>query len=337
MNIKKFFVQLVSAGKPTIPAKRDLIVLLRYGVRYAIFMLLSGCSLIYGSVVHLRIVLYRTGIFKQYMLSCPVISIGNITTGGTGKTPMVILIAQIFRQYGKRVVVLSRGYQRQGKAPYSLVEPHSDVQIAGDEPLLIARKTGVPVIVGKRRSLAGQFALERFQPEVILLDDGFQHLQLTRTVDIVLIDAANPFGGDYLLPAGLLREPVANLARAHAFVITRSDEVDDITPICQRLRRLKPDAPIFTGMHVYEGITSAQTGESVSARLLKATRLIAVSGIANPASFHRLCTQIGLIIVAYRDFPDHHWYTDQDMSEMRQIIAINRLAGIIKFFLSSCV
>ena len=220
MNIKKFIVQILSSGKPDIPSQAGVLTILRYIGRYALFVILYGFSLLYRSLVQLRMACYQKGIRKRYSLSCPVISIGNITTGGTGKTPMVILIAQILRQHGKRVVILNRGYRRTpgsaGASPAHITDFHSDVRTVGDEPLLIAQKLqqkngatlpDVPVIVGSRRYLSGKLAIERFQPDVILLDDGFQHIQLDRTCDLVLIDATNPFGGGYLLPAGFLREP----------------------------------------------------------------------------------------------------------------------------------
>jgi tetraacyldisaccharide 4'-kinase len=282
-----------------------------------------------------------------------VISIGNITTGGTGKTPMVIRIAQILRQQGKRVVILSRGYRRYGStgienaASAGIVDVLSDVQQVGDEPLLITRKLhlspdapvgrgcvpaespDITVIVGRKRSLSGQFAVKQFQPDVILLDDGLQHVQLERACDIVLIDATNPFGGGYLLPAGLLREPLRNLARAHAFVITRSDEIADVEPLRQQLQALNPQAPIFTAQHRFDGIRNATTGESVELTTLKYQRLLAVSGLGNPASFHWLLNEIGLARGYTLDFPDHHWYSEQDIDAINRTLQEHKLAAII--------
>jgi tetraacyldisaccharide 4'-kinase len=364
MNIKKFILQILSLGKPDIPSQPDTFTILRYIGHYVLFAILYGFSLLYRSLVQLRMACYQKGIRKRYSLPCPVISIGNITTGGTGKTPMVILIAQILRRHGKRVVILSRGYRRSpGSPPGSAgVSPASDspleggvggcsfpleggvggcfpdVRTVGDEPLLIARKLqqknnatlpDVPVIVGSRRYLSGKLAIERFQPDVILLDDGFQHLQLDRTCDLVLIDATNPFGGGYILPAGFLREPVENLTRAHAFVITRSDEVADISPICQRLRQVNPEAPIFQGIHAYDEIRRADTGKPLSLEKLKNRRILGISGLANPISFHRLLDNLGLTVVKYLDFPDHHWYTKQDAHHIRRILAEDQIDAIM--------
>jgi tetraacyldisaccharide 4'-kinase len=187
----------------------------------------------------------------------------------------------------------------------------------------------VPVIVGRRRYLSGKFAIERFQPDVILLDDGFQHIQLDRTCDLVLIDATNPFGGGYMLPAGFLREPVENLARAHAFVITRSDEVADISPICQRLRQINSEASVFKGIHTHNEIRRADTGEPLMLEKLKDRRILGISGLANPISFHRLLNSLGLTIVKYFDFPDHHWYTKQDAHRICRILAEDQIDAIM--------
>jgi tetraacyldisaccharide 4'-kinase len=345
VNIKKFVVRLVSLGKPKIPTRKDFFTILWYILRYMLFVFLYALSLVYRGVVQLRIALYRTGIFNHYALPCPIISIGNITTGGTGKTPMVILVTQILRQHGKRVAILSRGYRRHGfpcTANVLVCDGGASetlaVQLVGDEPLLIARKfhqqsaarlPDVVVIVGKQRYLAGKFAIERFQPDVLLLDDGFQYLQLERTCDLVLIDATSPFGGEYLLPAGFLREPLENLARAHAFMITRSDEVADISPIRQRLHQINPNSPIFTGSHICDGLKKAGTDEQLAIETLKGQRLLGVSGLANPASFHRLLTQLGLTIAKFLDFPDHHWYTEQDAHTIRRIISEHHIDALM--------
>lgn len=358
-------IKILPSGKPDIPPRKSIFSILRYILQYGIFLFLFGLSLLYRGIVQLRMTLYRRGIFKRHFLPCPVVSIGNVTTGGTGKTPMTILIARILRQHGKRITILSRGYRRSpvnvreksspplvggirgggtkrsetsGAAHYQLVQPDSDVHVVGDEPLLMVRTfqqehspalPDVSVIVGSKRYLSGKFAIEHFQPDVILLDDGFQHIQLERTFDLVLIDATNPFGGGYMLPAGLLREPLNNFSRAHAFVITRSDEISDISPICQRLRQLNPEAPIFKGIHVYEKIKRADTDEPIEIDVLKGKRILGVSGLANPSSFHRLLDSLGLTVAKYFDFPDHHWYTEQDIRDIRRAILTHQLDGMM--------
>ena len=353
MHIKKIFVQFIAAGKPTIPHSKGVGAIFRYCLRYVVFGLLYGCSLGYRTIVQLRLKCYQHGIFERQALPCPVISVGNITTGGTGKTPLVILIAQILQQHGQRVAILSRGYRRAGSAGILPVFPSwegagvgfpsalPNARLIGDEPLLIARKfrrglvgrgcnPALPVvIVGKKRAAAGKLAFERFHPDVMLLDDGFQHLQLQRACDLVLIDATQPFGGNYLLPAGFLREPVENLTRAHAFVITRSDEAADLAPLCQRLRQINPAAPIFRGRHVFDELRQAGTEERLELARLQGKRLLSVSGVGNPASFQRLLAQLGVNVVKTLDFPDHHWYAAQDLAAMQQAITAGRLDALV--------
>lgn len=338
MTIKKYLSFLLLSGKPSFPAQKNVLSFLHYIVYYFIFRLLFVCSLCYRSIVQLRFYLYQIGVLKRTSLSCPVISIGNITTGGTGKTPTVIEVARLLGQHGKRVVILSRGYRRDSSHPNQIVQPDTDVQVAGDEPLLIARKLqskgnselpDIPVIVGSQRYLSGKMAIERFQPDVILLDDGFQHIQLERTYDLVLIDATNPFGGGYMLPAGFLREPLTNLARANAFVITRSDEIEDIIYIENTLRLYNQNAPIFRGIHACDTIRKAGTEETIELEDLKGKRLLAVSGLANPASFLYMLDKLGLQIIEHLDFPDHHWYTEKDVFMIQQTLSNHTFDAII--------
>lgn len=345
MNIKKDRIMSVVPGKPPFPVELSSLRLLAYAGRLAIFGGLYGISWLYRGVVQLRLSLYRRGLLKRTVLPCPVISIGNITTGGTGKTPMVIVVARILQKHGKRIAVLSRGYRRKDVTKGPILIPIGGKNIAvetvGDEPLLIAKKLGSAnienaapssvgrVIVDRKRALSGQLALERLQPDVIVLDDGFQHVQLARTCDIVLIDATNPFGGGYMLPAGLLREPLSNLRRAHAVVITRSDEVEDVEPLRRELQRITSEVPIFTARHVFEGVHDMLTGECVAVEYLRTHRLLAVSGLANPASFRRLWHSLNLPIVHTLDFPDHHWFSEADFKRIRSTLANQKLDALM--------
>lgn len=344
MNIKNSLVRCIASGKPIRPVSPGIWSYLAYSGRYAIFILLYGLSLVYRGLVTFRLKLYQQQILHQTALPCPVISIGNITTGGTGKTPLTIFVARILRQHGKRVVILSRGYRRKSDSKESkqreglMVTPDADVRVVGDEPLLIASQLErghhsalpeIPVIVGRRRSQTGRMALERFHPDVLLLDDGFQHVQLARACDIVLIDATNPFGGGYLLPAGLLREPLTHLRRAHVFVITRSNEVADLTPIREQLRKFNPDAPIFMGSLVCDGFRRAETGGAIPCEDLCGARVLSVSGLGNPASFQRLLETLGLHVAATLTFPDHHWYTPADIEVICQTFRTQQLEAVI--------
>ncbi|GAK55668.1 tetraacyldisaccharide 4'-kinase [Candidatus Vecturithrix granuli] len=330
VNIIKIGIQLLQAGKPTIPDRKSPKSLLHYAGRSLVFMLLQASSLLYSIIIWFRLFLYQKGIFSRFSLPCAVISVGNITTGGTGKTPTVIEIARILQQHGKRAAILTRGYRRKTAIPNYVVDFDADVRQVGDEPLLMLRKlSDVPVIVGSQRYISGKLALERFQPDVLLLDDGFQHIQLRRDLDLVLIDATNPFGGEYLLPAGFLREPLDHLRRAQAFVITRSNEVHDITPIVRRLQQIAPDAQIFTGIHTLDVIRPIASDSPVDSASLRRKRLLAVSGLGNPQSFRELLSGHGLNVVNYLDFADHHWYTEEDIVRIRQIIIREQIDAIM--------
>lgn len=321
---------MLHAGKPAIPARKSLTSLFLYAVQSFVFMILAGCSWVYALVIRTRLFLYQHGIFPCLSLPCPVISVGNITTGGTGKTPTVIEIAKILQRYGKQAAILTRGYRRKAEVPNYVVEPDADVWQVGDEPLLMLRKLhDVPIVVGSQRYVSGKLAIERFQPDVLLLDDGFQHIQLRRDLDLVLIDATNPFGGGYLLPAGFLREPLDHLRRARAFVITRSNEAPDIAPILRRLQQITPDGRIFTGAHALDVIRPIASDSPVDLTSLRRKRLLAVSGLGNPRSFHALLNGQGLTMVSHLDFPDHHWYTEQDIEGIRRLVTQKQIDAIM--------
>jgi len=263
--------------------------------------LLWPLTLPYGAVAHLRARAYRTGILRQRRLDGMVISVGNLTTGGTGKTPMVLWIAQRLLVEGKSTGILTRGYRGEGDAAFS----------TSDEVRLLQARLGGRVAfgVGADRFARGS-ELARRGVETFILDDGFQHLQLARDVDIVLIDATNPFGGGRLLPAGRLREPRSALSRADVIVITRSDHAP---PIESAIRR-DSNAPIFYARAHLESIRAFR-GEYPGAEYAEARsrKQFAFSGIGNPAGFRADLREWGFDIVGHKDFPDHHRYTAQDV------------------------
>jgi tetraacyldisaccharide 4'-kinase len=197
----------------------------------------------YRTAVLMRNALYKRGTLKTRKLPCRVISIGNLTLGGTGKTPMVVAVAGFLSENRKRPAVVSRGYGRQDETRILVVSDGRsllvDARTGGDEPVLIGSKlSDVPVVVGNKRYEAAQYALKLFNPDIVILDDGFQHLQLRRDLDIVLVDAADPFGNGKLFPAGILREPVTALRRAHAVVITRADASGSVEELRENIRRI---------------------------------------------------------------------------------------------------
>ena len=197
-------------------------------------LILSFLSLFYRSVVNLKNRMYDCGIFKQTRFPCKVISIGNITVGGTGKTPTVIMLAKSLKEKGYRPAVLSRGYGGKAKAPVNVVSDGSKILMeqieAGDEPILIARAAeGIPVLTGPERIDTARFAIENLKANVLILDDAFQHRRIFRDVDIVILDRELPFGNGFLLPRGPLREPTTALNRAH-FIIWRDSARDGRYP-----------------------------------------------------------------------------------------------------------
>jgi len=266
--------------------------------------LLWPLTLPYGAVTHLRATAYRAGLLRQRRLDGVVISVGNLTTGGTGKTPMVLWLADRLLTEEKSVGILSRGYRGESNASGT----------TSDEVRLMQARLGprVQFGIGPDRFARGR-ELARRGVEWFVLDDGFQHLQLARDVDIVLIDATNPFGGGHLLPAGRLRESRSALSRADIIVITRSDHA----PAIEAAIRHDSQAPIFYAAPHLESVHRCRGeypgDESKEAHTHK---LFAFSGIGNPAVFPVDLREWGLNPVGYKIFPDHHRYTEQDLKDI---------------------
>ncbi|MDD5451824.1 MAG: tetraacyldisaccharide 4'-kinase [Desulfovibrionales bacterium] len=207
---------------------------------------------LYGQIMRLRAKLYDFGLFKTRSLPCRVISIGNLTLGGTGKTPLTIWLARYLQGRGKRVAIVSRGYKAKNKGPVSVVSDGRHILLgpdeAGDEPFMMASSLpGVPLLIGKKRFPVGMRAIEDFSPDVVLLDDGYQHLGLARDLNILLLRTVNPFGNGQVFPAGTLREPLSALKRADAFILTYAEEGTESTVEKLRLflHREFPDRPVF--------------------------------------------------------------------------------------------
>ncbi|MGH9859047.1 MAG: tetraacyldisaccharide 4'-kinase [Candidatus Acidiferrales bacterium] len=269
-------------------------------------------SLVYGGAAVLRAWLYRVGVLKQRRLSGVVISVGNLTVGGTGKTPMVMLLAQRLFDGGKRIGILSRGYRGKVRTDEGLAGPPDADRslILSDETWLMQRRLEgkVRIGVGADRYTHGR-ALAQEGVEWFILDDGFQHLRLARDANILLIDARDPFGDGQLLPAGRLREPKSAMARADIVVITRSDHAPAVETV---VRRYTP-APIFCAQpelkEVYfegPGAGDVRTSEWLG------KRMFVFCGIGNPAAFVADVSQWGMEVAASITFPDHHRYTPED-------------------------
>jgi len=293
-----------------------------YGRRRSLIVgpILSALSLLYRSAWYVRRAWYRLPWSGKKTLPCTVISVGNLTLGGTGKTPTVIDIAGLILRNGKRPVVISRGYGRQDESLISIVSDGRMVQHDsdrnGDEPILIAdRLAGVPVVVGADRYQASLIALREFHPDVVVLDDGFQHIRLQRTIDIVLVDAAEPFGSGKLFPAGILREPMTALKRAQAVLITRAGLERDLSSLKVTLRRYTA-AGIFTSSHVPLDLVNIATNETRPLSSLRGTSIFTFSGIARPASFLSLLESLGAVVKSSSTYPDHYVYDKNDLANI---------------------
>jgi len=286
--------------------------------------LLWPVSVAYSLGARLRVRLYRAGIFRQHTLKGVVISVGNITVGGTGKTPMVLWLAERLLAEGKSVTILTRGYRGflnrsdgEGTAPQTA----SKLAILGDEPELLVRRIASRaspegrsrVAVGADRLASGS-AAEREGFDWFLLDDGFQHLRLARDLDIVLIDATNPFGGGRLLPSGRLREPKSALRRADIIVITRSKHA----PALEAAIRRDSSAPIFFATTRLDAIARPATiRQDLPVAEWRTRRFFAFCGIGNPGAFFDDLREWGITRVGTAKFPDHHRYSESDRTRLQ--------------------
>jgi tetraacyldisaccharide 4'-kinase len=280
---------------------------------------LTLLSYLYGLGIRLRLKAYQGK--KGRSLPGFVVSIGNLTAGGTGKTPAACMLAQWALEEGYRVAVLSRGYGGTYKGKVLEVSDGKRVKVgfseAGDEPYLMARKLkGVPVIVSPKRHLAGQFAHEKFGTNFFILDDGFQHLALSRSLDLVLLDASNPFGNGYLLPRGPLREPVNQLKRADAFIVTRSGRQGSSDELTDQLKNRYPGKPIFRSDHLPEKIVIPSRGLVNNVDLINGKDIMGFAGIARPDAFMETLTELGGELVFFKVFRDHHPYQSREIQEL---------------------
>lgn len=297
-------------------------------------------SLVYGGAVLLRSYGFHKKVLSARRLPCAVISIGNITVGGTGKTPMTIYVAKKIRDMGYSVAVISRGYKGKAEESGGIVSDgqalYMDPDEAGDEPFMMADSLrDVPVIVGQDRFLGGMQAVERFNPAVLILDDGFQHLGLMRDLDLVLLDNRKPFGNQYLLPRGPLRESIAALKRGDVFILTRCDgsaggEPRDIPPALQTIDTILKDKPVFRSSHIprihkilkgrvdaVDGHGSVLSAEDVGT--LEGRCVFAFSGIARNDDFRTTVEGLGCRLTGFKAFADHYPYRQPDLEEIKRI------------------
>ncbi|MFD2255208.1 tetraacyldisaccharide 4'-kinase [Luteolibacter algae] len=301
--------------------------------------LMWGLSGIFRALVQLRIALFRWGIKPQEYLGTQVISIGNLTVGGTGKTPVVELLAKSLRDRGRKVAILSRGYkskkldQRQkwndsagrpipAERMPKVVSTGSalllDSKFAGDEPFMLAKNLdGVAVIVDKDRAKGARFAIGELGADTLMLDDGMQNFYLAHSLDVVLVDSRSPFGTESLLPRGTLREPPKNLRRASYILITKCDGSSN-AELITRIRKYNPTADIIECAHGPIHLENLYTRERESLEFLEGKWVGAISAIAVPESFERSLVKLGARVEIKRRFSDHHRFNRRDVDDFMQ-------------------
>lgn len=326
-KIETFFVAFIQRQGP----EKDL------GRPAKLFLFsLKQLSYLYRSVVQLRLLLYTKGIFRHHTLGCQVISVGNLTVGGTGKTPVVEVFARELQKEGRKVAILSRGYKKkeprffrklfdritlqEARRPPRIVSDGSklllDSAMSGDEPYMLASNLpNICVLVDKNRIKSGRYAINKLQCDTLILDDGFQYMALKHRVEIVLVDRTNPFGNEHVLPRGILREPVKNIRRAHFIFITKSDREGDAV-LRERLRQLNPRAEIIECQHCPRFFQDVFRSDKMKLTEILGKKVTVVSGIAVPAGFEAELERLGAVILDRRRFADHHRYAQQEIIDI---------------------
>lgn len=296
---------------------------------YMLLAVLRFNSYLYAFGVWTKLSLYKCGILKTKKLPCCVISIGNITVGGTGKTPTAQKIALDIKNMGYNVVILNRGYRSNWDKEIGVVSNGEKIFMtsdeAGDEAYLMAKTLpGIPVVIGKNRAVTGQYAVDVLKADVIIMDDGYQHWQLQRDLDIVLVDTLNMFGNGCVLPRGMLREPLNNLDRGHLFLLTKADQSSALSRMDLRktIAGYNADAPVVESVHSPKNFVEiADWYKGVSQNVhdleeLRGQNVMVFSAIGNPSSFEQTISSIGLNILEAVRYPDHH---DYGMLELQYI------------------
>lgn len=306
-------------------------------------------SYIYGAITAGRNFLYEKRIFRHHTLGCQVISIGNLTVGGTGKTPVVEVFARALQKEGRRVAILSRGYKKvehslgkkildkmtgreRRRAPRVVSDGTAlllDSAMSGDEPYMLASNLpDVAVLVDRDRVKSGRYAIDKMQCDTLVLDDGFQYRRLKHRLEIVLVDFTNPFSNGYVLPRGLLRESAGNIRRADFIFITKSTGRDS-EKLKEQLHALNPRAEISECAHRPKHLQNIYTGERKDLDFLQQAKVALVSGIAAPQGFETEIKRLGATFVYLKRFADHHRYRQQEIIDIINKAKKNEAAAII--------
>ncbi len=287
-------------------------------------------SWLYSGAINLYLKQYQLGIKRQSRVNTPIVSVGNLVLGGTGKTSVVRWICESLLEMGVKSCVVSYGYGGTYCHTPSIVSDGENIKLsaaqAGDEPVMLAKLIpGVPVVIGKRRYLAARLAETTFKPDVIILDDGFQHWQLFRDLDILVIDARSPFGNGHTLPAGPLRESIRSIKRADIAILTHIGVADNFR-LSEIEKKIKSFAPHISILHASNLVDSIRylTSEKIIEHSLDGKPLCAVSSIGTPKSFEDTLIEAGLTLKCTIRYPDHHPYTQRDIND---IISVAKVVG----------
>lgn len=314
------------------------------GMVKASTLALAPLSWLYGAATHIRLTLYRAGVCRAHKIDAPVISVGNITAGGTGKTPFVAWLAyELARDSGsggdRRVCILSRGYGRATTAQQRVVVSDGErilagVREGGDEPLLLAEMLqGVAAVISDaNRAAAANWARRHLGSELFILDDGFQHLSVQRDLNIALVDATDPWGGGHLLPRGRLREPRLNLARADCIIITRADQTNDLNNLRAEAERLSGGRPVFVSQvrtRRARPLLRSAVDPAVVEEDVRRHPVAAFCAIGNPQSFFAHLRSDGYTLNYTRAFPDHHIYTQSEADRLVREATANGAHGLL--------
>ena len=294
---------------------------------------LSALSVGYRAGLVVRGLAYDWHLLSTRRLTCPVVSLGNLTLGGSGKTPLVELAALTLVALGAAPAVVSRGYGRSTRGVHVVADRQSvrlGVRSAGDEPLLLAeRLPGVPVVVGENRFEAGRHAVEALGASVIVLDDGFQNRTIAKTLEILVVSGRSPWGNGRLFPRGRLREPLSALRRAQLVIVTNPSGDEDVEAVTRTLRLHDSPAPVASARYEPVEVRRAGDGARLPLAELARRRLLAFGGLAAPRSFMQTAQALGIPLAGFVEFGDHHWYTEGELAELARRAAMAGAEGLI--------
>ena len=290
--------------------------------RYSVIKIAAtAISWPYRLIISFRNWLYDKNILAVVKLPCPVISIGNITVGGTGKTPCVIMLARMLQLHNFKPAILSRGYGGKNTKPVNIVSDGKNILLdsktSGDEPFLMAQLLkNIPIIVGSQRVKTGSVAISQFGANVLICDDAMQHRQIFRDINLLLLDSQIPLGNGFVLPRGKLREPIAGLKRASALMLTRTDETLQAENINNKFIQLG-NIPIFTSIHKVQDVIKGDYSDIWPISKIFGKKVYAFCGIANPDSFKKSLLAARVHILSWDTFPDHHNYSHQELEKIK--------------------